>query len=105
MIWELDDEFQSMILKAKRSNFCDWTIIVTIQNLIITLFFSVNFGVARTAVLSLTAYDKYLSVHVHCIVWLLSVQFRGQNKVGAGASEDSRIMYFYLFLYILGVYK
>jgi hypothetical protein len=43
MIWELDDEFQSMILKAKRSNFCDWTIIVTIQNLIISLryFFKV----------------------------------------------------------------
>jgi hypothetical protein len=30
---------QSMIFKAKRSNFCDWTIFVTIQNLIITSYF------------------------------------------------------------------
>jgi hypothetical protein len=51
MIWELDDEFQSMILKAKRSNFCDWTIIVIIQNLIITLV-ELQFGVGRIAVLS-----------------------------------------------------
>jgi hypothetical protein len=39
MISELDDEFQSMILKAKRSNFCDRIIIVTIHNLIIIRFF------------------------------------------------------------------